>query len=154
MRRMVTVSADAAAVMAQVVAAIVFASVLELRRGYAAQRIWELRILAAVLLVCGFLLSGGILLELITITARGGFAYEPGPPIEVWIAIRFLIPVGVFVLAELLRKGGLQLSGREPVDPQPMEWAWKELRDAMNGKPHSTPSPITSPPPPSADDGA
>jgi uncharacterized membrane protein len=147
LRRMVTVSADAAAVMAQVVAAIVFASVLELRRGYAAQRIWELRILAGLLLVFGFALSGGILLELVTITARGGFEYEPGPPLEVWIAIRFLLPVAIFLLAELLRKGGLQLSGRDEEDPQPMEWGWKELRDAFNGRPHSTPSRVTEPPP-------
>lgn len=128
---MVTVSADAAAVMAQVLAAIIFATVLELRRGYAAQSIWELRILAGVMLVLGFVLAGGILLELITITAKGGTTYEPGPPIEVWIAFRFLIPIALFLIAEGLRRGGNQLSGKKEYRPVTMTWAWKELWEAM-----------------------
>ncbi|MER3389671.1 MAG: hypothetical protein RJQ01_06520 [Microcella sp.] len=128
---MVTVTADAAAVMAQIVAAIVFVAILELRRGYAAQTFWELRFLAGALFATGFAIAGGILLELITITAKGGFTYEPGPTIEVWIAIRFLLPLLVFLAAEYLRRAGDEHAGREKRESPTMKWAWKELFEAM-----------------------
>jgi hypothetical protein len=140
MRRMIEMSAEGSSLIAQVVAVIVFASVVELRKAFLAQHLWEMRILTGFLLVSGTIISGGILVSRIADASSGDVSFE-SPLDPFWfITLQFLVPVGVLVAAEGLKTAGRQLSGKKPGEALTMDWAWKELRDAINGNPRRMPS--------------
>jgi hypothetical protein len=137
---MIEMSAEGSSLIAQVIAVIVFASVIELRKAFLAQHLWELRVLTGALLVCGTGVSGGILVSRIVDAAAGDITFE-SPLDPFWfIAVQFLVPVGVLVSAEALKTVGRHLSGKKPGETLEMDWGWKELRDAMNGNPRRMPS--------------
>lgn len=131
MRRMLTVSADANALIAQIIAVIVFASVVELRKAFRAQTTWELKALVGVMFLLGGALSGGLLVSRIADAAGDGATFESGLPLEIWIALQFMWPLLTLLTAEAMKIAGHQISGKKGAGSPEMTWALLELRDAM-----------------------
>lgn len=124
---MLTISAEAHALIAQIIAVLVFASVVELRKAFNAQLTYELKALVGICFVAGFLLSGGILVSRIVDAAEGGTAIETTVTMFEWVCFQFLTPVMTLVVAQLMKLAGQVLSGKKAPDTTKMSWLFREL---------------------------